>query len=231
VNYEEILDKVNHLISRADRFTDAFIRLNFSIGSLVNALMEDARYGDSVILRLSEDLTKLRGYTVYPQRLWECARVYKSFEGNISKIWALEKSMQIKLTWSFLVRNCTKAPAPGSSVEYTNYWQSKLSYWENTLQEISTVSVEKDTIITQSPEPLKQELKGFFEAVKPLTECSAVEEFNTLMTRINILLDKVIAQSVFLSPSTRAVLEEIHQKIGRILEHVSSLQHKGKGYY
>jgi len=98
MRYEEILEKTDALLGAADTLTNRLIDTNFQIGAFVSALMDEARYGEGAVLKLSYDLSKKRGYTVYPQRLYECARMYKTFEGDIQRV----RKLQFKVSWSYL---------------------------------------------------------------------------------------------------------------------------------
>ena len=72
--------------------------------------------------------------------------------------------MQVKVSWSYLVRNCTKEPSEGQEAIF--HWQAKITRWEDTLDEITEACLKKEEIIEQVPEPVRAELQGFLEEVE-----------------------------------------------------------------
>jgi len=218
-DYNEILTEAVRLVSMSDRGQNDYIASNFRLGRLVAFLQDSARYGDRAVLRLAEDLTKKKGYTVYPQRLWECARVWRAFDGDIQKVWALEKKMQIKVTWSFLVRNCTPAiPESTGELESQAFWDKKLSAWENTVEEISNVIANKDKVIEKMPPATREQFEGFCKKIENPKFASVPDnKLVSLFKRIDALLDECLSGRLTVDEDTRRYLESVQDKIQRIL--------------
>ena len=220
MTYDEILEKADTLLKSADVFTNKLIDANFEVGALVSALMNEAQYGEGAVLKLASDLARKKGYTVYPQRLYECARVYKAFEGDIHKIWSLEKKMQVKVSWSYLVRNCTKEPVEGQEAIF--HWQSKITRWENTLDEITTTCLKKEEIIEQVPEPVKAELQGFLEEVenpdRRLLVDLSEKKLIILFKRLDNLLNGLLGVKQPVERPLQELLLAISSKIDKLLD-------------
>lgn len=217
--YDEILEKADTLLRVADTFTNRLIIANFQIGALVSALMDEAQYGEGAVLKLAYDLTGRKGYTVYPQRLYECARVYRTFEGDIQRIWNLERKIQFKVSWSYLARNCTKEPLEGR--EAILHWESKIARWEGVLDEVAEACLKKEEIIERVPEPVKTEIQGFFEEVenpdRKLSVDLSEKRLVSLFKRLDNLLSGLISFRRPVDESVRKLLLAISSKIDRIL--------------
>ena len=217
MHYEEILERTDVLLKAVDTFTSKLIDANFQIGALVSTLMDEAQYGEGAVLKLSHDLSKKRGYTVYPQRLYECARVYKTFEGDIQKVWSLERKLQSKINWSYLVRNCVKEPFEGQ--EAVLHWESKIARWESTLDEITGVYLKKEEIIEQIPEPVKTELRSFLEEMEnPGKKPDPLgKKLIVLFKRVDALLSNLIGSDLQVDKELYALFLSVSAKIERLL--------------
>lgn len=154
--YEQTLAECSNLIEASHLSERAKIEANFSLGQLIDTVIQDGEYGAGVVSKLAADLAKKRGRPVYPQRLYECRAVYLSFK-DIEKVWALEEKIGNDISWGFLVRQCTKMPRQEETEAYAEHWENKLSGWERTVTEIEKAQGELHLL----PLPVREQVEGF----------------------------------------------------------------------
>lgn len=223
--YQNAFGKVKAHMVADDQCSQKTIELRFEIGRVVCTLQDSKAHGDESIKKLASDLTTSLRYTVHPQRLWECGRVYKTFAGDINKIWNLEKEKQLKITWSFLLNNCTKEPTQGEAA--VSHYEKKIFKWEKAIEEIEEAKENKDAIMRKIPEEARKQIEGFFERVETqgiviprITDADPVSggRLNTLFNRVDQLLTEIeTIKTVEINTDTRKILEDIAAKINRIL--------------
>lgn len=223
-DYQSILNRALTLLSRSERARKALIVINFSLGELVAKVQEDARYGENTVIRLAEDLSKIKGYQIYPAFLWECARVWRSFHGNIQRVWELEKELKargIMLSWRFLVRKCTPLPSPERVAEAEAYWNSQLQQWEKQVTEIEEHIDNKEEIVQKMPEKMKEAFEGF---VVKLTQDSAVKvnlpqgkKLEETLRKFDRALDILLEEATMVNDEVKGLLEKIKDKIEKLI--------------
>lgn len=212
VAYSVVKEKVSRLLSVSRSHQRAYIVAQFELGKYIAELQDNSSYGSQAVLKLAEELTKEKGYTVYPQRLWECARVWRAFGGDIQRVWKLEKELRISITWSFLVKN---APAPDvlkDRDEFIAYWKDKLSRWEQTLLEMEETASKLDTGELKLPEELKEETAGLIKA----SGVSIESKLKRLFRAIEKLLEAL--EETEITPEIEEIFERIDSRIHTILK-------------
>lgn len=85
------------------------IRQKFRLGGIVSETIKTGKYGEGAIKKLAEKISSKIMKRVDPKRLYEAARLYDTFEGNIERIWELDRQWNFQITYSFLVRQCIPA--------------------------------------------------------------------------------------------------------------------------
>lgn len=222
--YQSAFSEIKAQMLIDDQSLNKSIEARFAIGKIVCALQESKTHGDEAVKKLSADLTTSLQYTVHPQRLWECGRVYKTFGGDINKIWDLEKKLQVKLTWSYILNNCTKEPTLGEPAIV--HYEKKISQWEKTIDEIEDARENKDEIMRKIPEEARNQIEGFFERVKtqgivlPPIENTPNDKLNVLFDKVDQLLTEIVeVRKIAITKEMRWVLENITAKINQILEY------------
>lgn len=121
--------------------TRELIAQKFRLGQLVHEALQQRKYGDGVVQHLATALSRSVGKTIAPARLYEAARVYSAFHGNIEKVWELDRTLSFPLTYSFLVRHCVPAITAETAwnrEELARVEEAKLEHWERTVLEIET---------------------------------------------------------------------------------------------
>lgn len=227
VTYQDIFQRALSILNRSERARKDLIVANFQLGQLVAKMQEDSRYGDGMVVKLAEDLTKAKGYQIHASFLWECARVYRTFRGDLQRIWALERELQlrgIQLSWRFLVRNCTPVPEPEKVLEAEAYWEQKMTEWENTVQEIEEKIERKEEVLERMPPLAKKQFEGFVvrvagdSAVK--VKLNNFEKIHNILNKLETLLDSLLSEKRYLREETVNQLRSIKEKIEILLNNV-----------
>jgi hypothetical protein len=215
--YQEILYRAEAALRRSEISSRMLIEANFELGGLVARLLDNSSYGDAAVEKLAGDLSRLRGYAIYPQRLWECARVHRSFK-DIKAVWELERRIKTRLTWSFLLRNCTKPPEPERGREFQAYWEMRLNRWEDTMEEVYNVCLNKEKIISAVPEPLRGQIEGFVSKVEnPVFSSLQGGRLDKALKKIDCLLNELLQMNMPVDRAARALLLSIKEKIERLI--------------
>lgn len=221
ITYQEIFQKALSLISRSEKARKDLIVANFELGELVSQIQDNAQYGDGAVVKLAEDLTKAKGYQVTPVFLWECARVYRTFRGNLQRVWQLEKELQlrgIQISWRFLVRNCTPLPDPEKVLEAEAYWERQITEWENSIHEVEENIEKRDELIEKMPPRAREQFEGFVVKLaqdKTLKVTSDnFKKFNEVLQRIEKLLDGLLSENkIDFDEKAIDLLKKIKEKI------------------
>ncbi|MBE0427227.1 MAG: hypothetical protein IBX72_11370 [Nitrospirae bacterium] len=137
------------------------IRANLEIGSVVAQLLQNARYGDRAVEKFASELTKKRGKTVYPQRLYEAYEVWSTV-GTIEKVFEIQKKLDDDITWNWLVKNSARGffNEDNEDVKKEKV-QRILRQIENTSEKIEQIVREKDKL----DEDTKKEFEGTIIAI------------------------------------------------------------------
>jgi hypothetical protein len=100
---EKALIQCCKIFARANRSDREAIVYKLKLGHKIIEIMLNADYGSFAVTRLAEALSKKLGYKIYPQRLWECARVAQRFR-TIEEIYDILKTRDI--SWSDVLELC-----------------------------------------------------------------------------------------------------------------------------
>ncbi len=228
ITYQEIFQKALSLISRSEKARKDLIVANFELGGLVSQIQDSSEYGDNAVVKLAEDLTKAKNYQVTPVFLWECARVYRTFKGNLQRVWQLEKELQlrgIQISWRFLVRNCTPLPEPEKVLEAEAYWEKQMTDWETTISEVEETIEKKDEVIEKMPPKAKEAFESFVmrvsrdNAIKVnLNSSDKLEEALKRLEKAIDILSEIEPENY--DERVRKILFVIKEKIEKIIEKI-----------
>ncbi len=229
MEYNELLDSAEKIIRRGNVFSRKVIESNFSLGGIVVSLIDCAKYGDKAVDKFAADLTKKCGYTIYSQRLWESARVYRTFSGEINKIWHLESKIgDRKIAWGFLVNNCTKAPTEG--VEAEAFWEDRIKQLEESMVKVEEFSMKRERHLDNAPEKSKEQIRGFLTKIdndgngngaskETSTDIGDTSDrLRALLDRFDSFLGELDRIENEIDEATEERLLSIYNRIKRILE-------------
>ncbi|MEM3335869.1 MAG: hypothetical protein QXY47_07550 [Thermoplasmata archaeon] len=227
ITYQDIFNRALLLLNRSEKAKKDQIIANFQLGGLVAEVQDNASYGDAAVVKLAEDLTRAKGYQIHAAFLWECSRVYRTFKGNLQRIWELEKELQlrgIQLSWRFLVRNCTPIPEPEKVLEAEAYWERQITEWENTVQEIEEKVDKREEIIGKMPPRAQEQFEGFVVRVSQdntlKIKFESFKKINEVLHKIEKLLDSLLLEKKKdLDENTIDLLKKIKEKIELIIGH------------
>lgn len=228
LTYQEIFQKALLLVNRSEKAKKDQIIANFQLGELVCQVQDNARYGDSAVVKLAEDLTEAKGYQIHASFLWECARVYRTFRGNLQRVWELEKELKlrgIQLSWRFLVRNCIPLPEPERVLEAEAYWEKKIAEWENSVQEIEEKIDKKEELVEKMPPKAREAFHGFVVRVSDGNigvKINDIDRLESALKRVEKALDELLRVQPDALKGIRNVLEQIRDRIDRILGRIES---------
>lgn len=222
ITYQEIFNRAFALISRSEKAKKDLIIANFQLGGLVAEIQDNASYGDSAVLKLAEDLSKAKGYQIHASFLWECARVYRTFKGNLQRVWELEKELQlrgIQISWRFLVRNCTPMPEPEKVFEAEAYWEQKITEWENSVNEIEEKIEKKDELLEKMPPKSQEQFQGFVARLNnDSVKVSSERRFEDILVKLEKALDLLKNDNELrLNNKSIVLLKRLKEKIEQIL--------------
>lgn len=105
--YNTILDEALNYLINSNKGNRKRIEANFELGKMLSEKLAEGKYGDGIVKILAYDLSKKMQYKVYPMRLYECIKVSQHFE-TINYIWDLEKKVGVEITWTFLIKLCSR---------------------------------------------------------------------------------------------------------------------------
>ena len=87
VNRRELVQQACATYANILRSSREVIRLKFELGRLA---LEWEQYQHAAVVQLARELSAHCEKTILPQRLYEAARLYEAFGGEIRRIWELE---------------------------------------------------------------------------------------------------------------------------------------------
>ncbi len=133
------------------------IRVNLEMGGIVAVVMSTADYGDKAVERLAHEISRKRGRTVYPQRLYEAYRVYSTVR-SIEKVKEIASSIQYEITWNWLVRYAARGykNEPDKDVK-REIFESALKRTESSVHELEEIVVENTASLGETE---KKQIEG-----------------------------------------------------------------------
>ena len=205
--YDELIERCCELLDAAASAERQRIESNFGIGLLLSRSLDGDTYGRGIVKKLADDLTRKRGRLIHPQRLYECLGVYRTFGGEMTRIWQLDRE-QGEITWGYLVRNCMREPTIEDDGEdaVSSYWEAKLNGLEKSLQAAEQIAEGIDTL----PGEIRNQVRGFAEAVKQNNIASFnSSEKTALIERLKSLIDADEVTGQRLSDKAAAYIERV----------------------
>ncbi|MBT9167328.1 MAG: hypothetical protein DDT19_00657 [Syntrophomonadaceae bacterium] len=226
----ETAEEITSLLSKTIASAKDIIRHKFDIGKIVESAIKKGKedetlYGGRIVSELSKEVSMKLGKQISEKRLYDCARVYKAFNGKISKVWELDKQLTFPLTFSFLIKSCSpRAVTEENALEENEIKvmaNAKLQKWENTMMEIEEDSgaVERaadavgamKTVQSHSPKIMQTATKMLLMKI------------DKLLGKIEIFLDRIEIKECL----TDAEVQRIDNIIGRLMK-LSALKSPSK---
>lgn len=133
------------------------IKVNLEMGGIVAVVMSTADYGDKAVERLAHEISRKRGRTVYPQRLYEAYRVYSTVR-SIEKAKEIASCIEDELTWNWLVRYATRGYKKESDKNVKKeIFESALKRTESSVHELEEMVVENTASLCEAE---KKQIEG-----------------------------------------------------------------------
>ena len=101
VNRRELVQQACATNANILRSSREVIRLKFELGRLVRLALEWEQYQHAAVVQLARELSAHCEKTILPQRLYEAARLYEAFGGEIRRIWELEARLAQPLNYTY----------------------------------------------------------------------------------------------------------------------------------
>jgi len=164
--YNRIVSRCSELIDRAHLHEIDKIAANLALGALVADILKKAKYGDRSIENLARDISKKRGKTVYPQRLYEAYEVWSTVK-TMEKVEEIQKKTGEDITWNWLVKNSTRdfqnephEPVKKEKIEKT------LKQIESAADKIEKLSNARNNLDDDTKKQVEGVMRGVIEAAK-----------------------------------------------------------------
>jgi len=216
------------------RSSREILRLKFELGRLVRIHLQRHKYTHAAVTRLAQSISGLCGKVIVPQRLYEAARYYETFGGELDRVWAFERRMAQPLTYTYLIRSIiprihqSKAWNPD---EWALYQDAQISRLESAVQEIESLKgTRSKTDMPQvgndvEPRPQAQPphaaeegrmpgpAEGLFEICR---ESQGYQSF-----RVTALVSTIVQACAQLEPLEAGLSEEDRQRLGGVLSMIT----------
>lgn len=172
--YTDEIEKCNKLLDAIYASELDKIRANLEIGKIVGDMLASSSRGDGAIDKFASELTKKRGRTVYPQRLYEAYDVYRSV-GTMEKVAEIQKGIGEDITWNWLVRNATKdfATEPDKTIKKEKI-QRTIRQVENAAGKIELMLKEKQAFDEDEAKQVEGAVLMVSEVVQKFLSAPAV---------------------------------------------------------
>lgn len=221
------------------------LRLKFELGRLVTIHLQSHTYAHAAVTTLAKSISGACGKVIVPQRLYEAARFYDTFGGQLERVWELERRLSYPLTYTFLIRSIIPKVHEGNAwnpEEWELYQDHQLTRLEKAVHEIESLKRKVEgpggrTVSSGEPMSLKEELGSVDQvsAVEPsagvLTICEDSEGYQrfrvtTLVSAIVQYCQQLEAVQEFLSEVDRqslsGVVPIVDKLVGRSLQEAAA---------
>jgi hypothetical protein len=237
---QEILNQAVKCYQNINASHREIIKSKFELGEIVYNIIHSQKYGDDAVTKLAIEISKALKRNVLPQRLYESARLYDTFDKNIDKIWKLEEQMGISLTYTFLLRKCIpyiNENNAWTAEELSLYVENKLNNWEKTVDDIErnapkmqNMSVPVDTAISYNIDDdeineITQQVEGFnvaFNQNHGISRMSFVNHLKKFMLSVDLL----VAKNIVLTQKEADMIDDLMVKMMRIVSNIKNNANK-----
>ena len=220
------------------RSSSDVIRLKFALGGLVRLVLEWSGRQDAAVEGLARTLTHQCGKLILPQRLYEAARLYEAFGGEIERVWEFERRLPAHLaqplSYTMLIRQIlprvTKEQA-WNAQEWALYQDEKYSRLERAVEQIEALGLESRPPAVELP-AANPERSGVVEVVSPspvgdvsaqglvLTcrESVAYQQFSVhvLIGMLHRSATQLFEKEEQCSPADRVLLANVRQQLDQV---------------
>lgn len=118
------------------------LRLKFELGRLVGIHLKRHKHQHAAIIRLAQSISGICGKSIVPQRLYEAARYYETFGGQLERVWAFERRLSQPLTYTYLIRSIiprVQKNTAWNTEEWALYQEAQIGRLELAVQEIESL--------------------------------------------------------------------------------------------
>ncbi len=208
------------------------IRYKFELGRLVSIHLQWHAFQHDAMARLAQALSNLCGKSILPQRLYEAARFYDMFGGQIERVWALERRLTQPLTYTYIIRGIIPHVSKDKAwnvKEWEYYQEAQLSRLEHAVREIEelgarppkTADTSGSTVSsfeTAKDSVLDQEAEGFLTACR---DSRSYQQFSigVLIDTIVRAVDQLERKADMLTTADRQSLQNIVPRLTKLIGH------------
>jgi len=205
------------------------LRLKFELGRLVTIHLQRHTYAHAAVLTLAQSISGICGKIIAPQRLYEAARFYETFGGQLERVWELERRLSYPLTYTFLIRSIIPRVHLGNAwnpQEWELYQDAQLTRLEKAVHEIeslkSTVEMQAAVAGRSGDRSFANEEVGgvglssaMESAAGVLTICQESEGYHRF--RVTTLVSSIVQSCLQLEATKDVVSEEDRESLNRVL--------------
>jgi hypothetical protein len=211
------------------------LRQKFELGRLVNIHLQRHTYAHAAVTILAKCISGVCGKVIVPQRLYEAARFYETFGGQLERVWELERRLSHPLTYTFLIRSIIPRVYEENAwnpQEWGLYQDAQLTRLEKAVHEIESLKGKVElkgarTVSSGDPLSLKEE-PGSIEpssAVEAssgmLTICQDSEGYQRF--RVTTLVAAIVQSCKKLEASHELLSEDDRQSLNGVVPIVGKL--------
>ena len=176
--YDQLLMEARATYVSVIRSSRDVIRHKFALGGLVKLALQWQENNDQAVVQLARDLSAGAGKVVLPQRLYEAARLYDAFDGDLERVWAFEARTSQPLTYTYLIRQIiprvTKEDA-WNPREWERYQEAQLGCLERAVQQI-------EELAASQPDPAETHSEPGLASIRPSGELTVEPSVTGLLT-------------------------------------------------
>lgn len=180
--YNEIVRTCVTLIDAASDSEIKKIEANLRLGEMVAEVLKVATYGSRAVEKLAVAISKTRGKTVYPQRLYEAYEVWDTVR-TMDKVYEIQKKLGEDITWNWLVKNAVKGFDKENNKDVKNEKiQKTLKHIENAVEKIETLDRVKDNLDDDTVKEFEGVVHNLYQTVSKIVENGKEQAVNNCKT-------------------------------------------------
>jgi len=235
---KELIDLAACTYGTILRSSREILRLKFELGRLVTMHLQRHAREHAAVARMAQAISEVCGKVIVPQRLYEAARYYETFGGNLEYVWEFERRMSHPVTYTYLIRNIIPRVHKGNAwnpEEWSLYQDAQIGRLECAVQEIESLQEERvravalsdGEIVSERPVgtvDLELEKEAPSQADGLLTMCCESQEYQefraaTFVSKIVQSFQQLEGMSELLSGEDRQRLREVCPILRRLVEY------------
>lgn len=181
--YMTIVNTCAELIDAASDSEIKKIEANLRLGEMVAEVLRVAKYGGRDIEKLAAAISKVRGKTVYPQRLYEAYEVWDTVR-TMDKVYEIQKKLNEDISWNWLVKNAVRGFEKENIADVRHEKiQKTLRHIENTVSKIETLDRAKENLDENTAKEFEGVIYNLYQTVSKIVENGVISNNETDLSK------------------------------------------------